>query len=165
MELESISAHLKDALASELTDYGIGLQQFNVTSINVPEDDPAVISLKTALAKKAEMGILGFNYQQERSFDVMQTAAGNEGTAGGVMGAGLGLGLGAGMGAPIGGAMAGIVQNLNVNPQTAAPASSPAGAMDYSKKIELLTKLSELRDKGILNAEEFEREKQKILAA
>lgn len=165
MELESISAHLKDALSGELADYGIGLQQFNVTSINVPEDDPAVISLKKALAKKAEMGILGFNYQQERSFDVMQTAAGNEGTAGGVMGAGLGLGLGAGIGAPIGGAMAGLSQNLNLNPPQGAAAGTPAGAMDYGKKIELLTKLSDLRDKGILSAEEFDREKQKILGA
>ena len=168
LELENISAHLQQTLAGELAEYGIGLQQFNVTSINVPEDDPAVISLKKALAKKAEMGILGFNYQQERSFDVLQTAAGNEGTAGGVMGAGLGLGMGAGMGAPIGGAMAGIGQNLNINPlqaPSAAPTPGSGATMDYAKKIELLTQLSELRDKGILSAEEFDREKQKVLGS
>ena len=28
---------------------------------------------------KAEMDIIGFNYQQERSFEVMQAAAANEG--------------------------------------------------------------------------------------
>lgn len=158
MELDAISGQLRESLSGELLDYGIALQQFNVTSINVPEDDPAVISLKKALAKKAEMGILGFNYQQERSFDVMQTAAGNEGAAGGVMGAGLGLGLGAGIGAPIGGAMAGIAQNMNPN-------SAPPGGMDYGKKLELLARLSELRDKGVLSPEEFDREKQKILGA
>jgi membrane protease subunit (stomatin/prohibitin family) len=157
MQLESISAHLQQNLAGELSDYGIGLQQFSITSINVPEDDPAVISLKTTLAKKAEMGILGFNYQQERSFDVMQTAASNEGTAGGVMCASLGLGMAVGVGALIGGAMTGIGRNLNINPPPA-----PAAGMNYSKKIELLTQLSQLFEKGILSAEEFDREKQKV---
>lgn len=165
-ELDAISAHLQSMLSGDLDEYGVALQKFNITSINVPEDDPAVVSLKMALAKKAEMGILGFNYQQERSFDVMQAAASNEGTAGGVMGAGLGLGLGVGMGAPVGNSMSGIAQHLNTN---AAPAASPSpeggGAMGYDKKFELLSRLSELRDKGILNAEEFDREKQKILGA
>ena len=96
--LETLSEMLKVSLAPEMNAFGIGLVQFNIHSINVPEDDPAVITLKAALAKRTEMGILGFNYQQERSFDVMQTAAGNEGSAGGVMGAGLGMGMGMAMG-------------------------------------------------------------------
>jgi len=102
-QLEILSNMLKETLAPDMEEYGIGLVQFNIHSINVPEDDPAVISLKAALAKRTEMGILGFNYQQERSFDVMQTAAGNEGSAGNVMGAGLGMGMGMGMGVPMGG--------------------------------------------------------------
>ena len=73
-----------------MEDYGVGLAQFNIHSINVPEDDSAVITLKAALARRTEMGLLGTNYQQQRSFDVLETAAGNEGTAGGVMGAGMG---------------------------------------------------------------------------
>lgn len=163
MELDAISAHLQKSLSHELLEYGITLQQFNVASINVPEEDPAVVSLKKALAKKAEMGILGFNYQQERSFDVMLTAAGNEGTAGGVMGAGLGLGLGAGIGAPIGGAMTGIAQNVSL---TSATAATPTpSSIEYEKKLELLSRLSELRDKGVLSVQEFESEKQKLLGA
>lgn len=55
---------------------------------------PAVKQLKAALAKRAEMDILGYNYQKERTFDTLNTAAGNQGTAGGVMGAGIGVGLG-----------------------------------------------------------------------
>lgn len=102
-QLETLSEMLKETLSPDMDEYGIGLAQFNIHSINVPEDDPAVISLKAALAKRTEMGILGFNYQQERSFDVMQTAAGNEGSAGNVMGAGLGMGMGMGMGVPMGG--------------------------------------------------------------
>lgn len=162
-ELDTISEHLKAVLATDLDEYGVALQKFNITSINVPEDDPAVVSLKMALAKKAEMGILGFNYQQERSFDVMEAAASNEGTAGGVMGAGLGMGMGVGMGAPVGNAMGGIAQNMNINPPQQPTAAPAAPAMDFEKKIELLSKLSELRDKGILSPAEFDREKQKIL--
>jgi membrane protease subunit (stomatin/prohibitin family) len=104
-DLDTLSGMLREALAPELAEYGVGLVQFNIHSINVPEDDSAVQSLKNALSKRTEMGLLGFSYQQERSFDVMQTAAGNEGTAGGVMGLGVGMGVGVGLGAPMGHAM------------------------------------------------------------
>jgi putative oligomerization/nucleic acid binding protein len=42
-------------------------------------------------------------------------------------------------------------------PPPSAPAAGPS-------TIEQLTQLGELRDKGVLTAEEFEREKQKVLA-
>lgn len=107
-QLEVLSELLKTALAPEMDEYGVGLAQFNIHSINVPEDDPAVVTLKSALARRTEMGLLGTNYQQQRSFDVLETAAGNEGNAGGVMGAGMGMGMGMAMGGPIGGAFAQI---------------------------------------------------------
>ena len=55
------------------------------------------------------MDIIGFNYQQERSFEVMQAAAVNEGSAGSQMGAGVGAGMGIGMGAAMGGQMGGMM--------------------------------------------------------
>ena len=124
-QLEILSDMLKASLAPEMEEYGIGLAQFNIHSINVPEDDSAVITLKAALAKRTEMGLLGFNYQQERSFDVMQTAAGNEGSAGGVMGAGMGMGMGVAMGGSMGGAFSqltpqmqtGMNQSASTQPQ------------------------------------------------
>ena len=114
-DLDMLSRVLKEALINDMDEYGIGLAQFNIHSINVPEDDPAVISLKTALAKKAEMGILGTNYQQARSFDILETAAGNEGSAGNVMGAGMGMGMGFAIGAPVGNAFSQITPQLNTN--------------------------------------------------
>jgi membrane protease subunit (stomatin/prohibitin family) len=103
-------------MAEELDDFGLRLINFQVNSINTPEDDPAVIRLKDALAKKAEMDIIGFNYQQQRSFDTMEKAAGNEGSANsGLMGAGLGLGMGVGLGGPMGGAMGGMADELNTS--------------------------------------------------
>jgi len=163
-QLDVISEFLRKSLHDELLQHGVALQQFSIASINVPEDDPAVNSLKMALAKKAEMGIVGFNYQQERSFDVLQAAASNEGSAqSGMMGAGLGMGLGLGAGVPMGNAMSGISQHLNTAPP---PATSGADQIfSYDKKLDALSKLSDLRDKGVLSQEEFDREKQKILSS
>lgn len=120
-QLEVLSDMLKETLSPEMEDYGVGLAQFNIHSINVPEDDSAVITLKAALARRTEMGLLGTNYQQQRSFDVLETAAGNEGTAGGVMGAGMGMGMGMAMGGQMGGAFA------QMTPQIQASATPPTG--------------------------------------
>ena len=103
--LDEISQELETQLRKE---YGIYIASFYVNDISVPENDPAVQKLKSALAKRAEMDILGYNYQQERTFDTLNTAAGNQGAAGTVMGAGMGMGMGFGMGGVMGGAMSGM---------------------------------------------------------
>jgi membrane protease subunit (stomatin/prohibitin family) len=164
-KLNVISDALAKALETELTEYGITLQQFSITSINFPEDDPAVKTLRAALAKRAEMGIVGFNYQQERSFDVLQAAASNEGSAqSGVMGAGLGLGLGVGMGVPMGQVTAGMSQSIfDIGRTEKAPV--PEGGLSIDKKLDALSKLAELKASGVLTDTEFEREKSKILGS
>lgn len=111
-DLETLSNILKESLAPEMDEYGVGLSQFNIHSINVPEDDPAFQTLSDALAARAQMDQMGTNYQQMRSFDVMETAAGNEGSAGNIMGAGLGMGMGVAMGGPMGGAFAQMMPNM-----------------------------------------------------
>lgn len=157
--LDIISNSLKNSLNKELEEYGVRLKQFNVHSINVPENDPAVISLKAALAKRAEMGIIGFNYQQERSFDVMQTAAGNEGTAGGVMGAGMGFGMGMGMGAPLGASFGQLANNITQEINS----SEKRSGYTHDEKMKMLKELSEMKTAGILTEEEFQLEKKKVL--
>lgn len=109
--LDEISNELSKQFKEEFADYGISIKSFYVNDINVPENDPAVKQLKSALAKRAEMDILGYNYQQERTFDTLNTAAGNQGAAGTVMGAGVGLGMGFGIGGTIGNA-AGNMDNI-----------------------------------------------------
>jgi membrane protease subunit (stomatin/prohibitin family) len=177
-QLETLSAVLKGSLSAEIAEYGVALSQFNIHSINVPEQDPAVQTLKAALAKRAEMGIIGFNYQQERSFNVMETAAGNEGSAGGVLGAGLGLGMGLGMGPPIGQAFTQMATQLQPASSTIPPTSastqaassahqapqSSAAPMQMSERIQLLKELGELRAQGILTDAEFDAEKRRILS-
>lgn len=102
LEINAHLTELSDVLCKELdailSDFGISVVSFYVNDINVPENDPAVKQLKAALAKRAEMDIIGYSYQQERTFDTLETAADNQGAAGTLMGAGMGLGMGFGMG-------------------------------------------------------------------
>ena len=149
--LDDLSAALKHALAADIADYGVALSQFSIESINVPETDPAVQKLKAALARRAEMNIVGYDYQQERSFDVLHAAARNEGSAGTMLGAGMGLGMGAAVGASFGQLGAKI-----------APNPAPA---DHAARIGLLRDLAELRQQNVLTEAEFDAEKKRILAS
>ncbi len=100
--LADLSEALKEAISPMLDEYGIKLVSFFVNDISVPETDPAVIKLKEALAKRAEMDIVGYDYTQERSFDTLEGAASNAGSGGStqsdLMGAGIGLAMGLGVG-------------------------------------------------------------------
>jgi Putative virion core protein (lumpy skin disease virus) len=111
--LEELSEQMQEKMLPILSEYGIKLVNFYVNDINVPEDDKAVIKLKDALAKRAEMDIVGYNYAQERSFDTLEGAATNTSSGhAGIMGAGLGLGMGFGLGNGIGNQMGVLTQNI-----------------------------------------------------
>ncbi|NFG62002.1 SPFH domain-containing protein [Clostridium sp. CMCC3677] len=112
--IDEISNYMKDKIEPTLEEYGIKLANFYVNDISVPEDDQAVIKLKDALAKRAEMNIIGYNYEQERSFDTLEGAAKNKSSsASDIMGAGLGLGMGAGLGGAFGGAFGNMSREIN----------------------------------------------------
>ncbi len=169
-QLQWLSDALKVSLSGDVSEYGVALAQFNIHSINMPEDDSAVVSLKKALAKRAEMGILGFDYQQERSLDILQAAASNQGSAGGVMGAGLGLGMGVAMGGPMGNAFGQVTQQLRPEPQpapTATPAPVAPNTHDegslHADRIKMLKELADLKTAGVLTDAEFQIEKSRIL--
>lgn len=112
-----INAHLVDLseycnteINKTFAKYGISLVEFSIMSINVPQDDPSFIKLKEAKATLARMNIAGRDvYQMERSFDVLEKAAENQGVGSQFMGIGVGMG--------IGNVMGGIAnQQLNTNP-------------------------------------------------
>ncbi len=112
--LEEISNYLLERIKPTLDDYGIGLANFYVNDINVPEEDTAVKKLKEALAKRAEMNIIGYDYQQQRSFDTLESAASNQGgMSSGIMGAGMGLGMGINVGNAIGTQFGSLSNALN----------------------------------------------------
>lgn len=109
-----IASHVMERSASVFAEYGVRLLNFYVESINVPDDDPATARLKEALAKKAEMDIMGYTYQQERTFDTLEGAARNDGMGGGVMNAGMGLGMGFGLGGNLGQVMSMLTNQFQV---------------------------------------------------
>lgn len=111
--LDELSEFSKERIQSIMDEYGIKLSGFYINDISIPEDDSAVIKLKNALAKKAEMNIIGYDYQQERSFDTIESAAGNSGSnSAPLMGAGMGLGMGLGLGGPFGNAFGSMANEI-----------------------------------------------------
>lgn len=110
-----ISDELEEKLKPEMEEFGINLINFYVTAIEASESDPAVMKLKDALARKAEMDIVGFDYNTARSFDTLESAAKNTGSGSNLMNAGLGLGMGIGMGGQFGGQMGSVSSKLDVN--------------------------------------------------
>ena len=69
--LTDISKEIERQVSEEYEEFGVRIVKFNVNSISTDENDPAVKKLREALAKKAEMDIIGYTYQQERSFDTL----------------------------------------------------------------------------------------------
>lgn len=117
--LDEMSTYMKERIEPTMDEYGISLLNFYVNDISVPEEDPAVKRLKDALAKRAEMNIIGYDYQQERSFDTLEGAANNQGSiSSGIMGAGLGLGMGINVGNAVGnqfGAVTKMLDSTSIN--------------------------------------------------
>ena len=128
--LSDLSEHIAERMRPTFDEYGIRLVNFFVNSVNIPDDDPAAIKLRDALAKRAEMNIIGFDYTQERSFDTLEGAATNPGSeASSMMGAGLGMGMGVPIGGMVGSQFGGMMQNINTGQpgqagQTAQPAAT-----------------------------------------
>ena len=118
-DLIPMSAECEAQLNEIMGKYGIEIQEFSIMSVNVPENDESVIKLKEAKAMMARLNITGKDvYQMERSFDVLEKAASNEGAGGQMIG--MGIGLGAGVSA--GNTMAQISsQMINTNPTPTPP--------------------------------------------
>jgi len=133
--IEELSSYLQEKMQPVLEEYGIKLINFYVNDISVPEDDSAVKKLKDALAKKAEMNIIGYNYQQERSFDTLEGAAKNNGSSANLMGAGMGLGMGVTMGGAVGNQFGGISKNINTTAEDTKPCPSCGAIMPKSKRF------------------------------
>ena len=127
--LSDISIYSKERLAEYFAGYGLSLLTFDIMSINVIENDPSFIKLKEAKDLAARLKITGRDvYQMERSFNVLESAASNEGMAGGLMGAG--LGMGAGMMA--GSQMASLASQMNTNPTSSSmPPPLPTSNVQY----------------------------------
>ncbi|MFD0682274.1 MULTISPECIES: SPFH domain-containing protein [unclassified Paenibacillus] len=118
-KLEEISESSQRSLSDEFERFGIEIVNFYLSSINFPDEDFETIN--RLLGEKAAFDIIGDNrYTVKRKFDVMETAASNEG-AGSIAAAGMGLGFGAGAGT----AMGNLFGNMSANDVHAHPKGQP----------------------------------------
>jgi membrane protease subunit (stomatin/prohibitin family) len=151
--LDEMSSFAIEKLNVDFNKFGIELVNFNFISINVPEEDPSIIKLKEAKDLAAKVRIVGRDiYQMDRSFDVLDKAAQNEGGAvGNLMGAGIGLGVGLGAGNQMGN----VAGNLNTNTPPPPPTlveffvlfnNQQNGPFDINKLKELITNGSISKD-------------------
>lgn len=66
--LNELSEFIVQSLQPDFNKYGVGLENFYVVSVNVPEDDPSFIKLKEAKELMAKIKIAGRDiYQMDRS--------------------------------------------------------------------------------------------------
>lgn len=124
--LMMMSDYCQAQLAQNFSKFGIELVDFTFMSINVPQDDPSFKRLKDTIDKATQIKIVGKDvYQMDRSFDVMEKAASNEGVMGGVANMGMGLGMGISAGNQMGSILS---QNMNT---TVAPPPLPQTSIYY----------------------------------
>lgn len=123
--LDDISMFVKEAINEEFAQYGIRITNFDIASINFDKEDPNVEKILDSQSEAAKRKMEGYNYQQERQFDIMESAASNEGSAGQMMGAGMGLGMGIGIGGVFGQQMGNITTVLNSQQQSSSATPPP----------------------------------------
>ena len=125
-KIAELSSSLQEQMTPFFDDYGVCIDNFSFTTINVPDEDLNEVNASKIAAKKMELeseaiarkrAREGYSYQQERGFDVLGTAAGNEATMGQMMGAGMGLGMGFGFGGTMGNLAQNAFGSMNYPPQ------------------------------------------------
>lgn len=126
-ENAKIEKYVRGLVVGEFERYGIELTTFDLTNISADKESQGFKDIQDAIQTDISSAALarkrqreGYNYQQERQLDVMETAAGNEGGAGQMMGAGMGLGMGFGVGGAFGQQMGNVAGVMNQS-QTPPP--------------------------------------------
>jgi membrane protease subunit (stomatin/prohibitin family) len=141
-----MAQQVKGDLAAAFARYGVGLDEFNVASISLPEELQAAFDERTSAGMKGGLSadkMSGFTKFQIASS--IPLAAQNEGGLAGV-GAGLGAGLAFGQ----------------VMVQSLADATTPAAPAAESIE-ERLGKLKGLLDKGLISAADYDSTKAELL--
>lgn len=117
-------------------------------------------------AKRFAQEQLGFTYQQERGYDVMEKVAENEGSGSDLRNAAMGIGMGFGVGGAFGDALTNISNSTMSTGMTtppvphAAEATGSAPADAFEKKLQRLVMM---RDAGVLSEQELAEQKNLLL--
>ena len=146
-----MAQQVKGDLAAAFARYGVGLDEFNVASVSLPEELQAALDERIGAGMKGglsadKMG--GFTKFQVASS--IPLAAQNEG---GLAGIGAGIGAGAAIGQAMAQGMSGAL----------APAPAPAAAPAEDSIENRLQKLKGLLDKGLISAADYDSTKAELL--
>lgn len=135
------SHKLQEVVAPIFANYGLELRSFWVQSISLPEE------LEKHLDRVSSMRMVGDlkKYAQFQAADSIPIAAANPG---GIAGVGAGLGAGMAMG----------------NMMTQALTGGDAPAADPNDPIVMIDRLNDLKTRGLLTQDEFEKKKAELLA-
>ncbi len=147
-----MAQQVKGDLTTAFGRYGIGLDEFNVASVSLPEE------LQSALDERISAGMKGglsadkmTGYTRYQTANAIPLAAQNEG---GIAGIGMGLGAGVTLGQVMGQALSGSL--------APAGAAAPAPAADDGIEARL-EKLKGLLDKGLISAADYDSSKAELL--
>lgn len=158
-----MAQQVKGDLATAFARYGVGLDEFNVASVSLPEELQAALDERIGAGMKGglsadKMG--GFTKFQVASS--IPLAAQNEGGLAGI-GAGLGAGVAVGqaMTQGLAGAFAPAGAQTAAPPQQGAPAAAAAPAQESIE--DRLGKLKGLLDKGLISAADYDSTKAELL--
>ena len=130
-EQDILAGNILPILQKPFDDYGIKLINFSIAALDIPENDPNRMTLEKAYADKRIFGILGDNWGQQKSAEILGILANNPG-AGGVAAAGAGFGLGA----VAGGAFSEMAHQLitPMQPQQPAQPQQPTSSGRFIQK-------------------------------
>lgn len=159
-----MASQVEGAIKAAFEKYGLALDLFNVTSINLPED------LQEALDKRISMGMAGDlnKYTQYQVANAVPLAAQNEGGMAGVgasLSAGVVLGQTMAQGLAAQGIAAGQKPVTTAADAASAPATpaTPAAAPATPDPETRLSQLKGLLDKGLISAGDYETAKAEVI--
>lgn len=159
---DELAIALKSRVADDFTKYGIELVDLFMGAITPPEEVQKLIDERTGMAAVGDMNA----YMKFKTARAIGDAAKGGGEGGGLTGAGVGAGLGAGIGMMLPGMMREAMQGGgSPAPQGAAPPAGGAGAAPSAVDpvADKLRRLKGLLDQGLINQEEYDAKRQKLL--
>lgn len=90
---DELAEQVTDSIQDAFDEYGIRLVNFSIGAIDIPMDDPGRAKLEAAFVERRQQQILGYNWAQQQSAQIMHEIANNQGD-GGMTAAGTGIGMG-----------------------------------------------------------------------
>lgn len=151
-----MAQQIRGDLVKAFEKYGLGLDEFNVTSVSLPEELQAALDERISAGMKGGLSadkMSGFTKYQVASS--IPLAAQNEG---GLAGLGAGLASGVAFGQVMAQGLTGAAAPAAAAPAAAAPAASAEEPVEAR-----LTKLKGLLDKGLISAADYDSAKAELI--